>query len=165
MEQVTQLANKMIAERARNISNITPPTEAPEIDPPPYAASEASDSDDEDDNEPATRPLKLTINAAHSIHGSNNLVPTPPTPLADATKFSTLLLHAVNQINNAVAASPRRPLRVDLTINCGITVIGDRNVVGAVGLRPKSVPEIPTAVAPPACVGAKRKAETVSSVS
>lgn len=120
-----------------------------------------SDSDEEyeDDSEPES-PLSLTVNAAHSIQGSNNLIPTSPSPLADASKFSSLLLHAVNQLNNASTKS-RRKLKVDLTINCGITVIGDRNVVGNVGLKARPPP---ITIAGPqlgnsAVVGAKRKAE------
>ena len=35
------------------------------------------------------------------------------------------------------ARKTTRPVQLDLTINCGITVIGDRNVVGSVGVRPK----------------------------
>lgn len=158
MDQVTQIINKLNAERARNMTHIQPP---PEADPPPYSSSDSdtdSDNDEEEDQEAPFCPLKLTINAAHSIRGSGNLVPTPPAPLADATKFSTLLFHSINQINNAHAIS-KRPLRVDLTINCGITIIGDRNVVGAVALRPKGGPQ-PTG--PNAMVGAKRKAEEVS---
>lgn len=165
MDPITQIAQKMIAERARNTAQIHPP---PEADPPPYSPSDDGDengSDSEDDEEAPPCPLKLTINAAHSIRGTNNLVPTSPAPLADATKFSTLLLHSINQINNAHATS-KRALRVDLTINCGITVIGDRNVIGAVGLRPKgglSIIEGPVPEARAgAVVGAKRKAEEVS---
>ena len=166
MDAVTQIAQKMAAECARNLTPVQPP---PEADPPPYSPSEDedNDSDDEEDSHPV-QPLKLTINAAHSIRGTNNLVPTSPAPLADATKFSTLLLHSINQINNAQNIS-RRPLRVDLTINCGITVIGDRNVIGAVGLRPKgglnviegAVPDLRSG----AVVGAKRKAEEVCVIS
>ncbi|KAI5369288.1 hypothetical protein Slin15195_G001640 [Septoria linicola] len=162
MDSITHLTNKMLAERARQQQLLTPLETAP----PPYSAAEDdSDSEDEDD-EPAL-PIKLTINAAHNIQGCNNLVPTSPSPLADATKFGTILLQAVNQINAANAAAvcngagspkPRRPLKVDLTINCGVTVVGDRNVIGNVGLKPRS----PTATSPAcsaAIAGAKRKAE------
>jgi hypothetical protein len=168
MDAVTQIAQKMAAERARNVTPVQPP---PETDPPPYSLSEDDDDDSDSDNEedsPPVQPLKLTINAAHSIRGTNNLVPTSPSPLSDATKFSTLLLHSINQINNAQNSS-RRPLRVDLTINCGITVIGDRNVIGAVGLRPKGGSDVIEGAVPDlrssAVVGAKRKAEEVSSAS
>ncbi|KAI7523232.1 hypothetical protein KC331_g18793, partial [Hortaea werneckii] len=91
------------------------------------------------------------LNAAHNIQGSNNLVPTSPSPLADATRFTTLLLAAVKQLNSAAsdplsssasrifpAAKRAPPLNVDLTINCGITIVGDRNVVGNVSLKPKA---------------------------
>ena len=158
MDQVIQIANRMIAERTRNITHVQAP---PEVEPPPYAASDAEDSDDEDDEDQDGRShsLKLIINAAHSIRGNGNLVPTSPAPLADPTKFSTLLLHSINQINNAQATS-KRALRVELTINCGITVDGNHNVVGAVGLKPKGLPESPTACC--ATAGAKRKAEEVS---
>ncbi|KAI6899506.1 hypothetical protein KC318_g19736, partial [Hortaea werneckii] len=91
------------------------------------------------------------LNAAHNIQGSNNLVPTSPSPLADATRFTTLLLAAVKQLNSAAsepvppssrifpAAAKRAPLlNVDLTINCGTTIVGDRNVVGNVSLKPKA---------------------------
>jgi hypothetical protein len=141
-----------------------------------------------------TVPFKLTINAATSIQGTNNLVPTSPAPLADASRFSTLLFHAIAQINAATDQSPqtgdpqrpphgrhRRAIKVDLTINCGVTVIGDRNVVGNVGLKPRGLvtaplPPVPAAnphvaapapapvIADPAArtmAGAKRKAEAV----
>ena len=160
MDQVIQIANRMIAERTRNITHVQAP---PEVEPPPYAASDAEDSDDEDDEDQDGRShsLKLIINAAHSIRGNGNLVPTSPAPLADPTKFSTVLLHALNQINNVATASPSKPLRVELTINCGNTIIGHHNVVGAVGMRPKGGPESPTDGGS-VTVGAKRKAEEVS---
>lgn len=174
MDQITHLTQKMLAERARQQQS------PPETAPPPYsAADDDSDADSDDEDDEPWMPVKLTINAAHSIQGSNNLVPTSPTPLADATKFSTLLLHAVNQINAAnctananterAFAKPRRSLKVDLTINCGITVIGDRNVIGNVGLKPKSPngvpPGITTTVNNTATVaGAKRKADDATEV-
>lgn len=126
-----------------------------------------SDSDDDEDNEPddqhsPSSPLKLTLNAAHNIQGFNNLVPTSPSPLADATRFTTLLLAAVKQLNSAsgLASSPgrfpaskRSPLlNVDLTINCGVTIVGDRNVVGNVSLKPKAPAQAfagPAAAHPP----------------
>ena len=167
MDPVTQITQKILAERARQLPQIHPP---PEADPPPYTPSdddEDMDSDTDSDADAPSCPLKLTINAAHSIRGSNNLVPTSPAPLADATKFSTLLLHSINQINNAQVKS-RRALRVDLTINCGITVIGDRNVIGPVGLKPKGgtstnvIEGAVPALRANTVVGAKRKADEVS---
>ena len=172
MEALTRIANKLAAERARQT---TQSQTQPSIQgaPPPYTATDIDVdpcSDDDEDVEADTSlpsPLKLTINAAHSIRGSHNLVPTTASPLTDVTKFSALLLHSINQINAAAVTtgSERRRLRVDLTINCGITVIGDRNVIGAVGLRPKLEADGKAGngvVSKNAVVGAKRKAEEVS---
>lgn len=141
MATITQLTNKIMAERARRQLQ-QPATHQPiqTAPPPPYTESE-SDSDSEcDDDESDEEPMKLVMNANHSIHGSNNLVPTSPSALADATKFSTILLNAITQLNSVANAQigQARPLRVDLTINCGITVVGNRNVIGNVGLRPKA---------------------------
>lgn len=147
------------------------------LPPPPYTPSESEAEDDEESDadsecdEPSPSPLRLTINAATSVQGCNNLIPlSSPSALADSARFSALLLAAVNQINNAAAAAQpqqrRRGLKVDLTINCGTTVIGDRNVVGSVGLRPRQgsfgqrmATNVGTPLSPPAVVGAKRKPE------
>jgi hypothetical protein len=161
MASFAHLNNKLMADRMRQ--QLPSPTDT--IAPPPYTASEHDDDvdDDTDDEE----PLRLTINAQHSIQGNNNLVPTSPTPLADATKFSTILLTALNQINGAAQAGvSQRRLRVDLTINCGINVVGDRNVIGNVGLKPKALAQAgPARPAVNAVVGAKRRAEEDVSVS
>ena len=169
MDPFTQISQKLLAERARQASQQQQRSSLPEAAPPPYTPSDSGDdSDDEQEAEPSS-PVKLTINAAHSIQGSNNLVPTSPTAIADATKFSTVLLHAVNQINNATNTSDlksRRSVKVDLTINCGITVVGDRNVIGNVGLKPRALPsavDVPdTVLGSNVVAGAKRKAGEVS---
>lgn len=163
MDSITHLTQKILAERARQQQPTPPASEAP----PPYSLDDEMDSDSEE--EPAPLPVKLTINAAHTINGSNNLIPTSPAVLQDATKFSTLLLHAVNQINaantlaNSEAAQSskmRRAIHVDLTINCGVTVAGDRNVIGHVGVRPRNQALVATCGGEGAVVaGAKRKAE------
>ncbi|KAK5168088.1 uncharacterized protein LTR77_006656 [Saxophila tyrrhenica] len=139
----------------------------PDTAPPPYdgpdsdSDSDAGDDDEEDDSTPPpSSPLKLTINAAHQIQGNNNLVPTSPSALSDATKFSAILLHTVNALNKAAGVENgrrRRALKLDLTINCGVTVVGHRNVVGSVGLKPK--PAMAVAGTGNAVAGAKRKAE------
>jgi len=174
MDPITQLCQKLDTERTYQSLQPTQQQQAtPETAPPPYTPSDTdtdSDAEDDDDEPDTSSPLKLTINAAHSIQGSNNLVPTSPTPLADATKFSTVLLAAVKQLNNAATESSsksKRALKIDLTINCGITVIGDRNVVGNVGLKQKPTaqavagPGTPFSghVAGNALAGAKRKVE------
>lgn len=141
MATITQLTNKIMAERARQQLQ-QPATHQPihTAPPPPYTESESDSDSDSDDDESDEEPMKLVINANHSIHGSNNLVPTSPSALSDATKFSTILLNAITQLNGAAGAQTgqARPLRVDLTINCGIAVVGNRNVIGNVGLRPKA---------------------------
>ncbi|KAM0723164.1 hypothetical protein Q7P37_001364 [Cladosporium fusiforme] len=173
MDTIIQINNKLMAEHNPQPAPIHQATEnAP---PPPYTDSDSDSDSDSDDEE----PMKLIINANHSIHGSNNLVPTSPSALADATKFSAILLNAINQLNNAATTAPNAPhvpsptprrLRVDLTINCGIAVVGNRNVIGNIGLKPKAatltqngfVPADgqPTAPEPEGVVaGAKRKAE------
>lgn len=72
----------------------------------------------------------------------------------------------MNIIANAVDSRPRRKLKVELTINCGITVVGDRNVIGHVGLKPRQPPHV---IAGPqlggsVVAGAKRKVEEVWNV-
>jgi hypothetical protein len=162
MDPIAQLSQKLAAEQV--YQSIRQQPTPPETAPPPYTPSDL-DSDSEDEDEADEEPMKLTINAAHRVQGSNNLVPTSATPLADATRFSTLLLTAVNQINRTAEARPRRGLKVDLTINCGITVVGDRNVIGNVAVKPRTPaqavagPSVATCSASSSVAGAKRKAE------
>ncbi|KAK5722502.1 hypothetical protein LTR15_005733 [Elasticomyces elasticus] len=169
MDPVQHVCNKLNAERARWQKN-----DATNDAPPAYVEADddcesTEDTTDGEESGPPS-PLKLTINAAHHIQGSNNLVPTSPSLLADTTRFSTLLLAAVSKLNEAAEG---RKLNVNLTINCGITVVGDRNVVGNVGLKPKSPSRLeaatlsstpspvqaPRATTPSTTVGAKRRAE------
>ncbi|KAK1062837.1 hypothetical protein LTR74_009917 [Friedmanniomyces endolithicus] len=156
MDSIQHICNKLTAERAHHRQSLSTAT----TPPPPYTPSDTTDagndsdsdsdnSDDEPDdipvpNKPTTMssssppPLTLTINAAHQIQGSNNLVPTSPSILADARNFSVLLLAAVQQLNASAAKGGKKGVRVDLTINCGVTVVGDRNVIGNVGLRARA---------------------------
>ena len=168
MDSITQIAQKMLAERARQAAHQQPTP--PETAPPPYSASDSDDdSDNEGEADMPSSPVKLTINAAHSIRGSNNLVPTSPSALQDATKFGSILLQAVDQINNTAHQPGRKPYRsvnIDLTINCGITVIGDRNVIGNVALKPKppqtAMDSAGAVLQTSTVAGAKRKAEDAS---
>lgn len=145
--------------------------------PPPYTDA---DSDDADDYE-SQQQHKLTINADHKITGQGNLVSVNPSILADATKFSAILLKTIAVLNAAATADnggdgqARRTLCVDLTINCGVHVMGSRNVVGNIGLKRKA--QIPTPEgssttaemvdigAEGAVGGAKRKADSDDEVS
>ena len=129
--------------------NMNSPTAAPP--PPPYeeAGSQASSDSDESErrNESATNPspsppIKVTVNAAHNIQGCNNLIPTSPTPVVDATKLGAMLLQAFakgRSTANDAQQQQTRPLgEIQLIVNCGITVIGHRNVVGAFNLKPRT---------------------------
>lgn len=168
---ITELTNKIMAEGAAHQQHQATHT-AP---PPPYSDPDTdADSDDEDPDE--EEPMKLVINASNTIHGSNNLVPTSPSALADASKFSSILLHTIAQLNQAARGrdGSMRPLRVDLTVNCGVAVVGDRNIIGTFGLKPKAPTLAPNGFAVDAQVaaagaqvaaGAKRKAEDEVSLS
>ncbi|KAK0252394.1 hypothetical protein LTR91_007880 [Friedmanniomyces endolithicus] len=154
MDSIQHICNKLTAERAHHRQSLSTAS----TPPPPYTSSDTTNagndsdsdnSDDETDDTPAPHkpttmsssppPLTLTINAAHQIQGSNNLVPTSPSILADARNFSALLLAAVQQLNASAAEGGKKGVRVDLTINCGVTVVGDRNVIGNVGLRARGL--------------------------
>lgn len=110
--------------------------------PPPYTDTD-SDAGDYEQQQPQH---KLTINAEHKITGQGNLVPLNPSALADATKFSAILLSAITRLNaaaNADGDGQTRQICVDLTINCGVTVMGSRNVVGNIGLKRKAPVPMP----------------------
>lgn len=186
--------------RVEQIRNVLQQQQVPSCPPPPYEDDDSDVDSNDEDNETAedeltgdlppasSLPMKLVINAANRIQGNNNLVPTSACPLADASNFSGLLMQAVSELNSIAAEQlvtaggqrrAARPLKVDLTINCGITVIGDRNVVGNVGLRPKAGTPMANmaggtnsvfesakqaAETPAASAGAKRKIDEVSDV-
>lgn len=138
--------------------------------PPPYTDADSDFEQDPEDS--ADLPHKITINAGHTIQGYNNLVPITisPATIATATKMSAALLNAVARLNDAAADGSSKRLRLDLTINCGVTVTGSRNVIGQFGLKPKTATTagdgLAAAGAEPvfekdeaAVVGAKRKAD------
>ena len=185
MSTTTQLATRTMTDRTRqpaspSVQQTQQPDQAQAIDlmdnapPPPY--SESDDFGPEDLFDPRhveEQPPqhKLTINADHKISGQGNLVPINPSALADATKFSAILLKAITQLNAAAAAANAdgdgrtRQICVDLTINCGVSVVGHRNVVGHMGMKRK-MPVVPGADGPAAAAdegavvgGAKRKAD------
>jgi hypothetical protein len=187
MSPITQqIANKTMADRTRQpastfIQQIQQADQAMDnAPPPPYTDA---DSDDAEDYEQLQQQHKLTINADHKITGQGNLVSINPSVLADATKFSAILLKTIAVLNAAATSTAggdgndqaRRPLCVDLTINCGVHVIGSRNVVGNIGLKRKAAVPTPegssTAAemvdlgAEGAVGGAKRKADSDDEVS
>ena len=120
-------------ERAAQGNNEQSDQQIPDTAPPAYTAEPPEDniSDFGDEDDPS--PISLTLNAGTQVEGAGNMIATPP--LADATRLSTLLLAAVQRLNSvkteATETGSHPPvLHVNLTINCGITVNGDRNVIG-----------------------------------
>jgi hypothetical protein len=195
---ITHIANKTMADRTREpasavFQRIHQTLEQADqamdnAPPPPYSDADSDDSEDDDfldglRHQQEQPQHKLTINAEHKITGQCNLVSLNPSVLADATRFSAILLNAIAQLNSAAAAAAnadgegqtRKPLCVDLTINCGVHVVGSRNVVG-VGLKRKAPVPTPEGSAAAEMVdigattegavgGAKRKADGDDDVS
>lgn len=109
------------------------PQQLSDTPPPAYSAEETLTDLEEEEDEEDPSPVTLILNADTKVDGTGNMIATPP--LADATRLSTLLLAAVQSLNVArtsatESGSPTPMLQVNLTINCGITVVGDKNVVG-----------------------------------
>ncbi|KAG9826291.1 hypothetical protein KCU98_g16697, partial [Aureobasidium melanogenum] len=134
MDSLMHSCHKIMLERASaEEDGEHHPQQLSDIPPPAYSAEETfTDLEDEEEDEDPS-PVTLILNADTKVHGTGNMVATPP--LADATRLSTLLLAAVQSLNAAKTSasesgSPTPVLQVNLTINCGITVIGDKNVIG-----------------------------------
>ncbi|KAI4842023.1 hypothetical protein E4T44_07557 [Aureobasidium sp. EXF-8845] len=131
MDSLMHSCHKIMLQRASTEEGEHHPQELSDIPPPAYTAEDnLSDSEDEDED---PSPVTLVLNADTKVHGTGNMIATPP--LADATRLSALLLAAVQSLNaantSATASGSSTPvLQVNLTINCGITVIGDKNVIG-----------------------------------
>jgi hypothetical protein len=137
MPTFNPFTNKTMADRTRQPAIEEAINTAP---PPPYTDADADYDFYTSEDHEQQQPHKLTINAEQKVHGTGNLVPINPSTLADASKFSAILFKAIAQLNVAASANadadgatPR--LWVDLTINCGVSVVGSRNVVGNVGLK------------------------------
>ncbi|KAK6005218.1 hypothetical protein QM012_007997 [Aureobasidium pullulans] len=134
MDSLLHSCQKIMLERASTEEDVEHhPRQISDIPPPAYSAEEPliDLKDEEDDEDPF--PVTLILNADTNIRGTGNMIATPP--LADATRLSALLLAAVQSLNAAKesateSGSPTPVLQVNLTINCGITVIGDKNVIG-----------------------------------
>jgi hypothetical protein len=99
--------------------------------PPPYTDL---DEDDNNDDYEALVPHKLVINAGRTITGAGNLIaPTPPSHFAEAARLGSVLLHTLARINEG-----KGRMTLNLTINCGTTVVGTKNVIGGnFGAKPK----------------------------
>jgi hypothetical protein len=130
----------------------TPTTLPP---PPPYTdptpAEEDLDEGDEEYN-PQPPPTSIYINASIGIQGSNNLVTTMP---LDTVHLVATVMAGLRQRNPQVAAS-----NLHVQIQRVMNIVGDRNVVGPFGVRPRQQPNAATAARVTAA--RKRKAEEQS---
>jgi hypothetical protein len=124
------------------------------LPPPPYTDSTPAEEDlDEDDEECSPQPpTSIYINASIAIQGSNNLVTTMP---LDTVHLVGTVMAGLRQRNPQVAASNLHVLRV-------MNIVGDRNVVGPFGVRPRQQPNAGTVARVTAA--RKRKAEEQSDV-
>ncbi|QIX02192.1 hypothetical protein AMS68_007709 [Peltaster fructicola] len=130
---ITNGSKDYISPQAVNNNEQQPPP------PPPYNESDY-DFNYESDCEGSTPDVQLSINANQVVRGSHNLIPINDIPMAHATRISAMLLSAFTQnskVDSQNVLAPGRPLKVHLNINCGIHIIGDRNVIGNIGITPK----------------------------
>ncbi|THY19305.1 hypothetical protein D6D00_07764 [Aureobasidium pullulans] len=138
MDSFMHSCQKILLERAAAANGQQHPQDITDL-PPAYTAqdtlsdSEDEDDDDEDDDDEDPSPITLVLNTDTQVQGIGNMIAAQP--LADATRLSALLLAAVQSLNAAKTAATKPGsqtpvLQVNLTINCGITVTGNNNVVG-----------------------------------
>jgi hypothetical protein len=109
-----------------------------EIFPPPYTPPANSFFDEDDEDAEAAQTTNITIHAPTSIHGSHNVVTVP---MIDSARIAGLLMSVMNQ---KITVAGGRQSNLNVQINCGMTVVGDRNVVGNVGLRTRPIVPAPT---------------------
>lgn len=136
----------------RNASTTTPP--------PAYAnvmINGEQDNDLSDCDAKQSAPIKIIVNARHAIKGHQNVVSPPQLLAADFAKFAAVLTNAVQRSTDDNAdmandsASSRcsayqsndigrrqTTVRIDFTVNHDVQITGDRNVMGAVAIKPKS---------------------------
>ncbi|THX26746.1 hypothetical protein D6D12_05997 [Aureobasidium pullulans] len=133
MDSFMHSCQKILLERAAAANGQQHPQDITDL-PPAYTAEDTlTDSEDEDEEDEDPSPITLVLNTSSQVHGTGNMIATPP--LADATRLSALLLAAVQSLSAAKTAATKPGsktpiLQVNLTINCGITVTGNNNVVG-----------------------------------
>ncbi|KAJ9647993.1 hypothetical protein H2201_008445 [Coniosporium apollinis] len=132
MESLLHILSKSAADAAANHQ----PTATPTLEPPPAYTAHADFSSDPEEEEDECEPsTNITINASTNIQGSFNLVALPNN---DPARLVAVVLGA---LNTSSARTSRRG-DVHLNINCGITIVGDRNIVGAPAaslLKPRTV--------------------------
>ena len=134
MDSLMHSCQKIMRERVAAGTNEQHPQDITDLPPPAYTAEDTlTDSEDENEEDEDPSPITLVLDASSQVHGTGNMIATPP--LADATRLSALLLAAVQSLSAAKTAATKPGsqtpiLQVNLTINCGITVTGNNNVVG-----------------------------------
>jgi hypothetical protein len=106
----------------------------------PYDPEEEDERDDDDDTP------EITINAATQVRGNGNIISTAQ---MDSARIATLIATILHEGKVPEPESPSQPQtlpslasltsepkqprpypKVNITVNCGATVIGDRNIVG-----------------------------------
>jgi hypothetical protein len=108
----------------------------------PYDPEEEDDKDDDDTPE-------ITINAATQVRGNGNIISIAQMDSVRIANLIAVMLHGGKVPEPASASQPqqaqtlpslaslsfepkpsRRYPKINITVNCGATVIGDRNIVG-----------------------------------
>jgi hypothetical protein len=86
---------------------------------------------EEDENDDEDELPEITINATTQIRGHGNIISVPP---MDAVRIAgllhTMMYGPPGQTNSAGPRTRISPPKINITVNCGATVFGDRNVVG-----------------------------------
>ena len=148
LQTILQLHAALRSESSSRAEMTAPPAYHTVVDPTmpipnmrnPYDLDEEEDEKDEDDTP------EITINAATQVRGHGNIISTAQ---MDSMRIATLLASILNgkipepgiplqqpHTSPSMAAPPpgdrskRVFPRINITVNCGATVVGDRNIVG-----------------------------------
>jgi len=96
----------------------------------PYHPEDEEEDEDEEDKDDETPDI--TINAATQIRGNGNIISITQ---MDSVRIANLMGMMLYRPQAAQAPTPalkpvKNFLKFNITVNCGATVIGDRNIVG-----------------------------------
>lgn len=99
-----------------------------------HSPYDPEDEDDEEDKDEDETP-DITINAATQIRGNGNIISITQ---MDSVRIAGLIGTMLYGPQPAQASAPRPPApkaakqfpKFNITVNCGATIIGDRNIVG-----------------------------------
>jgi hypothetical protein len=127
--------------------------------PPPYTGPTPVEEDADEEYNPQP-PTTVYVNSSTTIQGSHNLVSSTP---FETVHLTAAVMSALRQYNPQITTGNLH-VRIDRSVN----IVGDRNAVGAPGIRPRQ-PAIPNsamaasvAAATAAAAARKRKAEEQS---